>query len=197
MQMRAMLRRVARSHLQPWSRRRKTRQSLALMQRWHVDSVLAVGVYASPDFAMNNQIEMALAGSVDRFVALGLEAEPHAWPAYVAADGRALPFADKAFDLVYANAVIEHVGGKDEQHRFMQEVERVGKHWIVTTPNRWFPVELHSYAVLRHWSSAWRQDRLTPSVTRLLSRSEFRELLPRGKLVARPVPATFTAVSDG
>jgi hypothetical protein len=58
-------------------------------------------------------------------------------------DGCALPFADKSFDIVFSNAVIEHVLGDGMQARFAAEVMRVGKSWFVTTPNYWFPFESH------------------------------------------------------
>jgi len=35
----------------------------------------------------------------------------------VVADGRELPFADGEFELGFSNAVVEHVGGRDDQRR--------------------------------------------------------------------------------
>lgn len=64
-------------------------------------------------------------------------------PNYAVFDGCALPFPDKSFDLVFSNAVIEHILGPGRQQRFAQEVMRVGKSWFVTTPNYWFPFESH------------------------------------------------------
>jgi hypothetical protein len=64
-------------------------------------------------------------------------------PEYVVFDGCALPFPDKSFDLVFSNAVIEHVLGQGRQAQFAREVMRVGKSWFVTTPNYWFPFESH------------------------------------------------------
>ncbi len=61
----------------------------------------------------------------------------------VVADARALPWPDKHFDVVYSNAVIEHVGDLDDQQRMASEIMRVGKRWFVTTPNRWYPFEFH------------------------------------------------------
>jgi SAM-dependent methyltransferase len=70
---------------------------------------------------------------------------------YVQGDGCALPFPDDAFDIVHSNAVIEHVGGRDRQKTFVREALRVGRRVFVTTPNRWFPVEVHTRLPFVHW----------------------------------------------
>jgi hypothetical protein len=70
---------------------------------------------------------------------------------WVAGDGRCLPFRDGAFDLVFSNSVIEHVGDAASQQRFAAEVARVGRAWWVQTPNRWFPVEQHLLTPIVHW----------------------------------------------
>ena len=62
-----------------------------------------------------------------------------------------MPFADGAFDVVYSNAVIEHVGGRERQEAFVREALRVGRRVFVTTPNRWFPIEVHTRLPLVHW----------------------------------------------
>lgn len=54
-----------------------------------------------------------------------------------------LPYPDKSFDVVYCNAVIEHVGSFEHQKQMASEIMRVGKSWFVTTPNRWYPFEFH------------------------------------------------------
>ena len=54
-----------------------------------------------------------------------------------------LPYPDKSFDVVYSNAVIEHVENIENQKRMASEIMRVGKSWFVTTPNRWYPFEFH------------------------------------------------------
>lgn len=61
----------------------------------------------------------------------------------VVADARHLPWPDKHFDVVYSNAVIEHVGGFADQQRMAAEIMRVSRQWFVTTPNRWYPFEFH------------------------------------------------------
>lgn len=70
---------------------------------------------------------------------------------YVQGDALRLPFEDGSFDIAFSNAVIEHVGGCDEQRRFVSEALRVARRAFVTTPNRWFPVEVHTRLPLVHW----------------------------------------------
>ena len=70
---------------------------------------------------------------------------------WVVADGRDLPFEDDAFDVAFSNAVVEHVGGRDDQRRFVNELCRVAPRVFVSTPNRWFPLELHTLVPFVHW----------------------------------------------
>ena len=73
----------------------------------------------------------------------------------VQGDGKALPFADRSFDFVYSHAVIEHVGSRAEQARFLAEALRVARHGVlITTPNRWHPVETHTGLPLLHFLPA-------------------------------------------
>ncbi|MBV8752177.1 MAG: class I SAM-dependent methyltransferase [Hyphomicrobiales bacterium] len=76
---------------------------------------------------------------------------------FVRADGCDLPFADNAFDFVHSSAVIEHVGERRRQARLLSELWRVARRGVfVTTPNRWFPVEVHTMLPLLHWlPSRW------------------------------------------
>lgn len=61
----------------------------------------------------------------------------------VVGDACELPWPDKHFDVVYSNAVIEHVGNFEKQKKMAAEIMRVGKRWFVTTPNRRYPFEFH------------------------------------------------------
>lgn len=70
---------------------------------------------------------------------------------FIEGDGRHLEFTDGAFDIVYSNSVIEHVGGWEDQVSFAREAIRVGKSYYVQTPNRWFFVEPHLLTPFVHY----------------------------------------------
>lgn len=86
---------------------------------------------------------------------------------------RGLPFADRAFDLVLAVGVVEHLGASD-RHRHVDEwwrVVRPGGHLVVLdTPNRAFPFETHSVGLP---AVQWLPPRIAFAYTRL-TRPRFR-----------------------
>ena len=62
-----------------------------------------------------------------------------------------LPFADNEFDVGYCNAVVEHVGSRQQQRKFLAELCRVSKRVFVVVPNRLFPIEHHTGLPLIHY----------------------------------------------
>ena len=145
------------------SRRRKLALFFELMRPDAATTVLDVGV---------DEISLGEAGGhsgctthnfleerypwPERLTALGLHdgarfRERYPRIAYIQGDACALPFADASFDVVHSNAVIEHVGGRARQEAFVREALRVGRRVFLTTPNRWFPVEVHTRLPLVHW----------------------------------------------
>jgi SAM-dependent methyltransferase len=100
-------------------------------------------------------------------------------------DGCALPFADKSFDIVYSNAVLEHLPRPDDVVRFASEVQRVGQGWFITTPNFWYPIEPHYHLPLVQLLPQEGQRNLVTRLgktpydhLRLLRKSDLRELFP-------------------
>jgi len=103
--------------------------------------------------------------------------------------GESLPFKDAAFDVVFSNAVLEHVGSRAAQAAFIQELCRVGKSFFITTPDRWFPVEHHTGLPLLHYlpvgmfRALLRRTRYhywaAESNLNILTRPELERLFPR------------------
>ncbi len=66
-------------------------------------------------------------------------------------DGGNLDFPDNNFDIVFSNAVVEHVGTDEEQRRFIHELVRVSERAFITTPNYYFPMEAHTLIPFVHY----------------------------------------------
>ena len=186
-----------------WNRLRKARRVLALMAESRPKSVLLVGL-GREGLAEANLVERSVATAAPWAVLCGLHEDPVragelAGRPYVRCDGRALPFKRGAFDMVVSNAVIEHVGGFTEQKGFAAEHARVGRSLVITTPNRWFPIESHTRAIFWHWSERWRAEEIATgrsTFTRLLSRDEFRAVLPnRAEIFGTALSPTLMAVA--
>lgn len=116
-------------------------------------------------------------------------------------------FADKEFDVVFCNSVIEHVGGYEDQKRMSSEVQRVGKSYYLQTPNLFFPLEPHflfpffqflpvsvRVFLLRNFNLGWYgkvKDRATAEeVVRsvnLLTRWRLKQLFPGAKIYEEKV----------
>jgi hypothetical protein len=164
-----------------WNRGRKATRLLALIERHGVRSILLVGS-EDATYPWSNIVERALLGSGAHVVASGLGPRIELPTEAVICDGRSLPFVDDSFDLVVSNAVLEHVGGEADQRRFVAEHHRVGKRFVLTTPNVLFPVESHTRVLGRHWSRSWRREHEL-QFTRLLGPRTLRRLLPTASRV--------------
>jgi hypothetical protein len=70
---------------------------------------------------------------------------------WIVGDGKNLPFGAAAFDLVFSNSVIEHLGDWDSQRLFAEEIRRVGLKYCIQTPNRNFFIEPHLITPFIHW----------------------------------------------
>jgi hypothetical protein len=119
-------------------------------------------------------------------------------------DGCALPFPDRSFDIVYSNAVLEHLPGWEAQQRFAREVMRVGRSWFITTPNFWYPIDAHYHLPLVQFLSTPRQQRLARLLGKtpypplhLLDSKKLTQLFPGGRILRCRVtfyPETLIAV---
>lgn len=123
------------------------------------DTVLDIGVTSDQSYGHSNYLEHWYPHK-NRITASGVDdarflEEMYPGMRFVLADGRNLPFADKAFDYVHSSAVLEHVGSRVKQSAFVREALRVARKGIfITTPNRWFPVETHTVMPIVHWLPA-------------------------------------------
>jgi hypothetical protein len=78
----------------------------------------------------------------------------------VLADGRDLPFERHEFDIGFSNAVIEHVGSREEQRRLVAELVRTCRRVFISTPNAAFPVDPHTLLLFVHWLPQRCRDRV-------------------------------------
>jgi len=109
------------------------------------------------------------------------------------AANQSLPFADRSFAIATSNAVLEHVGSRANQMRFVAELLRVARRVFITVPHRFFPIEHHTAIPLAHYS-----DRTFALACRALGKAEWadeanlilmskrrlRALAPAGAVVA-------------
>ena len=118
------------------------------------ERILEVGVSALDAPSENHLLEAY--PYPEQIIAVGLNEldelrARHPKVTFINADGRDLPFSDREFDIVHCNAVIEHVGPRPDQRRFVSELMRVGKRGMISTPSRWFPVDSHTNLPFLHW----------------------------------------------
>lgn len=120
------------------------------------DEVLDLGATSDQSYQSSNHFE-ALYPYKNRLTAAGTDDARFLQDIYPGvrfelADALDLPFAENSFDYLHSSAVIEHVGSFANQQRMIAECLRVARKGIcLTTPNRWFPIELHTQLPLIHW----------------------------------------------
>ena len=137
----------------------------------------------------------------------------------VVGDGCHLPYEDGAFDIVFSNSVIEHVGGWDRQMAFAAEMMRVGRALWIQTPARSFFVEPHLLTPFIHYFPRSIQRRLLRRFTiwgmitkptpeqvetflnevRLLTEDEMNELFPDCQVLHERIAGltkSFIAIRD-
>jgi SAM-dependent methyltransferase len=193
------------------SRKRKLRLFLDELQPTPETTVLDVGAdelaFGESDGCRTLNFFEELYPWPERITALGLQdgagfRARHPGIRYVQGDACDLPFADGEFGVVFSNAVIEHVGGRESQRRLVSEALRVGRRVFLTTPNRLFPVEVHTRLPFVHWlpdeSAARIYTRLGREHGRdvnLLSRRALESLFP-GRVRIVNLGLTLVAIVD-
>lgn len=122
-------------------------------------------------------------------------------------DARSIQADNHSFDIVFSNSVIEHVGSFQDQLRMAEEVRRIGTHYFIQTPNKYFPLEPHFLFpffqflpfkvrvwLLQNFRLGWFEK--TPDLQkateivksiRLLGRREFLLLFPHAQLYEEKV----------
>lgn len=118
--------------------------------------ILDIGVTSDDKYQESNYFER-LYPYKDRVVCVGTEDGSHLEVKYPGikfiqvSPRERLPFGDNEFDIAFSNAVIEHVGSREDQRVFVLEMLRVSRFFFLTTPNRWFPIELHTAIPFLHF----------------------------------------------
>ncbi len=100
-------------------------------------------------------------------------------------------FEDGAFDIVFSNSVIEHVGPEDRQAAFAREARRLAPRYWVQTPSIWFPIEAHTRApfwffypeglrraIIERWRRRIPEWARMVEETTVLKRAELQEFFP-------------------
>jgi SAM-dependent methyltransferase len=178
-----------------WNRRRKLAKFMDELRPSPETRIVDVGVGdtgfdTQPGIALSHNFFEAMYPWPERITAVSNVPLPNfarEFPAVtcVTASGTDLPFGDDEFDVAFSNAVIEHVGSREDQGRFVRELCRVAPRVFVSTPNRWFPVEVHTLVPFVHWLPRDARDRVFAALHRrawdgveLLGRRELLGLFP-------------------
>lgn len=137
-------------------RRRMFSYFIATLRPRPEETVLDVGVTSDQTYEASNYFE-ELYPHKSRITAAGIDDASFLETQYpgvrfVEANILNLPFEDGSFDILHSAAVWEHVGSRSNQQKMLHECLRVARRAVcLTTPNRWFPIELHTQMPLLHW----------------------------------------------
>ncbi len=146
-----------------WNRRRKWDLFLQKIQPTANTTILDVGFteqeYSETDNFLEKHypyLEQITALCLDTPETSILSKQNVSLPRYpqikiVTYDGKIFPFPDQSFDICWSNAVLEHVGDEERQILFLKEIKRVAKLAFITTPNKFFPIEVHTRTPLVHF----------------------------------------------
>ena len=137
-----------------FNRERKWKLFLKIVEPEPEHSILDVGFAEIEYSEVDNYLERRYPYP-EKITALGIDDSKEFQKRYpkvktVIYDGKTFPFPDKSFDICWSNAVLEHVGAHEDQIEFLKEIARVSKIAYITTPNRLFPMEVHTRTLMIH-----------------------------------------------
>jgi len=169
---------------------------MAVLKPGAGDSILDIGVTADQSYTSSNYFE-SLYPIKNKITACGIDhagflEEKYPGVAFCFADALHLPFSDQAFDFVHCSAVWEHIGSISNQQKMLEESLRVARLGIMlTTPNRWFPIEFHCQLPLIHWLPK-------PAFRAILRRTRYHDLADETtlNLLTPSAVKTMCAVAD-
>lgn len=115
---------------------------------------------------------------------------------FIEGDATAMPaFADRSFDIIFSNSVIEHVGDASKRADFAREARRLAASYIVQTPSIHFPLEPHTglpfwwyyprwakEAIFRRWERVLPEYGEMVQGTTVVSRRELQGLFPDAQI---------------
>ena len=164
-----------------WNRERKWRMFLSEMQPTAHMKVLDVGFNEIEYSSVDNYLEKHYPYQ-SSLTALGMHAADKFKERYpdvkvVQYNGGKFPFDNVTFDICWSNAVIEHVGDREHQLKFIAEMARVARRVFFTTPNRYFPIEVHTLTPFVHWCPKGIFDRYLKMVGKSYATGAYLNLL--------------------
>ncbi|MEB3181395.1 MAG: methyltransferase domain-containing protein [Nostocaceae cyanobacterium] len=138
-----------------WNRQRKFNCFIDNFQPTAKHTILDVGFQDKDYTGTENFLETNYL-YLEQITALSLDKPKESLARYpqlkiVTYDGKIFPFPDQSFDICWSNAVLEHVGSEEQQVLFLKEIKRVAKAAMITTPNKYFPIEVHTLTPLLHF----------------------------------------------
>ena len=174
------------SKLQGNARKNKVELFMKLCRPKSVDVILDVGITGVEPHPYDNMLEKMYAQSLN-IIGLGIDdltlVESEYGISCIRYDGGVFPFDDNSVDIIYSNAVIEHVGDFEKQCFFISEMLRVAKKsFFLTTPNRWCPIELHTKLPFIHYLPKDYADRLYKFFGKGWATGDYMYLLSESKL---------------
>ncbi|MCC8109508.1 MAG: class I SAM-dependent methyltransferase [Planctomycetes bacterium] len=166
------------------NRKRKYEQFIRSFQPGPETTILDVG-YSNKEYSNNENYLERHYPHLHNITALGVVPPGEFARRYpsvrtVQYDGKFFPFGDKQFDIIWSNAVWEHVGPHDRQLLFLNEIKRVARRAYITTPNRYFPFEVHTKLPFFHYLPRRQFDRILRALRKEWAAGDFMFLMSLG-----------------